>query len=256
MVRRRLGCTDLELSPIGFGAFKIGRNEGIKYERAYMLPTDDEVGKLLRGVLDLGINYIDTAPAYGVSEERLGALLPKNRQELVISTKVGETFADGTSHYDFSAPALRASIDRSRSRLRVSALDLVFIHSDGNDSQVLHRTDAVATLLSMRAEGAIRSIGFSGKTAEGALAALDWADALMVEYHLNDRSHQSVIAAAAARNVGVVIKKPLASGRLAPDQALPFLLGNPGITSLVIGTLNLHHLRANAELASAAVPGD
>ena len=72
MVQRRLGTTDLELSPLGFGAFKIGRNQGIKYEQAYELPSDKDVSQLLNAVLDAGVNYIDTAPAYGLSEERIG----------------------------------------------------------------------------------------------------------------------------------------------------------------------------------------
>ena len=70
---RRLGSTSLQLSPIGFGAFKIGRTEGAKYAEAYSLPSDAEATALVHAVLDLGITLIDTAPAYGVSEERVGA---------------------------------------------------------------------------------------------------------------------------------------------------------------------------------------
>ena len=92
MVKRRLGRSAIEVSPIGFGSFKIGRNTGVKYPQAYELPDDDAVAKLTDGLLDLGINYIDTAPAYGLSEERLGAVLSGRRGDVVLSTKVGETF--------------------------------------------------------------------------------------------------------------------------------------------------------------------
>ena len=126
-----LGRTGLPVSRIGFGAFKIGRNQKIKYPNAYDLPTDRDVASLLNGVLDLGINYIDTAPAYGCSEERIGQAIAHRRAEFVLSTKVGELFADGVSSYEYSGAAVRDSIRRSLLRLRTDVLDIVFIHSNG-----------------------------------------------------------------------------------------------------------------------------
>src|SRR3990172_2700606 len=111
MPRRPLGRTGLVVSRLGFGAFKIGRNERVKYPQAYALPDDKTVEALLNGVLDLGINQIDTAPAYGSSEERIGRFLSHRRDEFILSTKVGETFADGASRYDFSRQAGRDSIE-------------------------------------------------------------------------------------------------------------------------------------------------
>jgi aryl-alcohol dehydrogenase-like predicted oxidoreductase len=249
MTPRPLGKTSLQLSPIGFGAFKIGRNTGTKYDHAYELPDQTAVDRLLNGVLDLGINYVDTAPAYGLSEERIGAAIAHRRRAFVLSTKVGETFVDGKSTYDFSADAVRASIERSLRRLRTDTIDIVYIHSNGDDLRILRETDCVAALQSLRIAGHIRYLGLSGKTVEGATAALDWADALMVEYHANDRSHEPVIARAKSRGVGIVVKKGLASGRLPADQAIPFVLKNPGVTSLVVGGLNLDHIRANVKIA-------
>src|SRR5690554_164313 len=129
MVHRPLGTTGMMVSPIGFGAFKIGRNQGIKYAQSYELPDDREVEQLLNGVLDLGINYIDTAPAYGISEQRIGQAIGHRRTEYVLSTKVGETFTNGQSTFDYSSDAVRASIERSCKRLRTDVLDIVFIHS-------------------------------------------------------------------------------------------------------------------------------
>jgi len=89
MVPQPLGKTGILVTPIGYGAFKIGRNEGIKYPQGYALPSEAEVGRLLNGVLDLGVNLIDTAPAYGLSEHRIGQAIGHRRREYVLSTKVG-----------------------------------------------------------------------------------------------------------------------------------------------------------------------
>ena len=250
MVPRPLGTTGIMVSPIGFGAFKIGRNVGLKYPVGYELPDDAAVDRLLNGVLDLGITYIDTAPPYGTSEERIGRAIAHRRTEFVISTKVGEQFEDGRSQYDFSPAAIRASVERSRQRLQTVVIDLVFIHSDGRDREIIESSGAVETLLDLKSKGVIRAVGMSTKTIEGARLALQWADAIMVEYHLEDRAHEEIIAEAQGRGVGVVIKKGLGSGRLPPEEAIPFVLRNPGVSSLVIGGLNLEHIRANIESAA------
>ncbi len=256
MDHRRLGRTGLNVSSIGFGAFKIGRNEKIKYAESYPLPTEEEAAGLLNRVLDLGITLIDTAPAYGRSEERIGRALAQRREEYTLSTKVGETFENGASRYDFSAEGVRASIERSRHRLQTDVLDLVFIHSDGRDLEVQRETDCVEALQTLRDDGVIRAIGFSGKTVEGAMHALSWADALMVEFHLEDQSHAAVIEAARQREIGVVVKKGLASGTLAAGReaagrAIRFVTRTPGVSSLVIGGLNEVHLRENIEAAGS-----
>lgn len=247
---RRLGATDLLLTPIGFGAFKVGRNVGIKYAHGYDLPTDLQSDRLLHAVVnELGVRYVDTAPAYGLSEERVGRALA-SREDVVISTKVGESFVDGASRFDYTERAVRESLAQSRSRLGRDSLDLVFVHSDGNDQHVLDETDVVTTLRDAKSRGDARRIGFSGKTASGARAAFAWADAIMVEYHLEDRSHEDVIAEAGRRGLGVIVKKGLASGRLPAREAIAFVLANPHVTSMVIGGLDLAHLREDVRYAS------
>ena len=247
---RPLGRTGFAISPIGFGAFKIGRNQKTKYSAAYDLPSDEQVAELLDGLLALGINYIDTAPAYGTSEERIGRAIAGRRAEFVLATKVGETFEAGASSYDFSGPAIRRSVERSLERLRTPTIDVLLLHSDGRDEWIQAQTDAVPTMRELKQQGLVRAIGLSGKTIDGARQALAWADVLMVEYHLRDRSHESVIAEAAARGVGVVVKKGLASGELPADEAIRFVLDNPHVTSLVVGGLSLDHFRR--DLAAAA----
>ncbi len=251
MVRRHLGSCGLSVSPIGFGAFKIGRNVGTKYAQGYDLPDENMVNRLLNTVLDLGINYIDTAPAYGLSEERIGRAISSRRSEFVLCTKVGEIFENGRSSYDFSEHAVRGSVQRSLERLRSDELDIVLIHSDGNDLQIRNETDVVPTLIALRDAGVIEAIGLSAKTVSGARAALAWTDVLMVEYHVRDQSYGPVIAEAVQAGVGVVVKKGLASGQIDPVEAIPFVLGTAGVASLVIGGLNIDHIQANIRLAEA-----
>jgi aryl-alcohol dehydrogenase-like predicted oxidoreductase len=245
MTPRPLGNTGLSVSPLGFGAFKIGRNEKIKYPRPYELPDELSVAKLLNGILDLGITHIDTAPAYGLSEERIGALLASRRGEFVLSTKVGELFEAGESRYVFDRDAVRASVFRSLSRLRTEVADIVLIHTPADDVRVLTETPVVETLQSLKSNGYIRAIGLSGKTPQAAELALEWADVLMVEYHLQDTTHAGVIASARERGIGVLVKKGLASGHLNPAKAIPFVLSTPGVSGLVIGGLSLEHIAAN-----------
>ncbi len=107
-LHRPLGSTGLS-EPLGLGTVKLGRDQGVKYPSGFQIPDDDEARQLLKLTRDLGINLIDTAPAYGRSEERLGPLLRGQRHEWVIVSKVGEEFEAGQSRHDFSAGHTRLS---------------------------------------------------------------------------------------------------------------------------------------------------
>lgn len=251
MDQRQLGARGPWVSTIGFGAFKIGRNEQTKYGAEYALPDDEDVSRLLNGLLDRGVNYIDTAPAYGLSEERIGMAIATRRGEYVLSTKVGETFENGVSTYDFSSGAIERSIERSLLRLQTDKLDVVLIHCNADDLAIQRETDAIRTLQRLREQHIIGQIGLSAKTVEGAQAGLTWADVLMVEYHLADRSQEEVIAAAHSAGIGVIVKKALASGKLPASEGLRFVLANPGVSTVVVGTLNAHHMQQNLDAVSA-----
>lgn len=246
---RQLGNTDIQLSPIGFGAFKIGRNQGTKYPTAYDLPDMDAVSRLLNGVLDMGINHIDTAPAYGLSEERIGKTIAHRRDEYILSSKVGETFVDGKSSYCFDAQHVRQSVETSLKLLKTDHLDMLLIHSPADDVSLQQLTDCVPTMQALKARGDVRCIGLSGKTTRGFELAMAWSDVLMIEYHINDTQHAQLITDAHAKGIGVMCKKGLASGHLPPKDAIEFVLKNPAITNLVVGGLNLAHLRENLAYA-------
>jgi aryl-alcohol dehydrogenase-like predicted oxidoreductase len=249
---RPLGSTGMMVSALGLGTVKFGRNQAVKYPQPFELPDDRQCLNLLSEARELGINLLDTAPAYGTSEQRLGKLLAGQRDDWLLISKVGETFSAGCSRFDFSAAATRASVERSLRRLATDRLDAVLIHSDGNDVAILQQQDCLATLLELKAAGLIRAVGFSGKTATGGLLALENCDLLMVTYNLQYQDELSVIRAANAAGKGVLIKKGLMSGHLAESQgddavfaALHLLLIEPGVGSVVIGTINAAHLRSN-----------
>ena len=248
---RRLGT--LRVSPIGLGTVKFGRNTDVKYPNTFELPRLSDLHALLEGARDLGINLIDTAPAYGESESRLGQLLKASRDQWLISTKVGETY-DGQSHYAFSKQAVRTSIEASLQRLRTDHLDIVLIHCDDNDETTLRSSETIAELTKLQDEGAIRYIGASTKTVGGGLLALEKMDLVMVAYNLNDTAALPVLEG--ARNTGkpVMIKKALSSGHTDNIEAsLVHSLAHPAVATVVVGTINRSHLEDNVQLAVAAI---
>lgn len=256
-----LGHTGLKVSPLGLGTVKFGRNTGVKYPSAFELPDDRTILSLLDCCEELGINLLDTAPAYGVSEERLGKLLAGRRLQFVISTKVGETFADGRSSFDFSPIATKRSIEQSLRRLDTDFLDIVLVHSNGEDEKIIRETDILATLQLLKESGIIRAYGLSGKSTAGGLLALPLSDLVMVTYNPSATEEQPVIAEAHRQGRGVLIKKALSSGHLPSDcshgdavqTAMQFIFSQPGISSVVTGTLSEQHLRHNAAAAAGAM---
>jgi aryl-alcohol dehydrogenase-like predicted oxidoreductase len=251
-LHRPLGNTGLQVSPLGLGTVKLGRDQGVKYPNGFQIPGDDEARMLLKLARDLGINLIDTAPAYGSSEERLGPLLRGQRQDWVIVSKVGEEFSNGLSQHDFSAQHTRASVERSLQRLETDVIDLVLVHSDGNDLAILDDGEVYQTLAALKREGKIRGFGFSGKTVEGGLKALEQGDCAMVTYNLNEQSERAVIDYAARHGKAILVKKALASGHvcLSPGvdpvrASFELLFDQPGVASAIVGTINPLHLAHN-----------
>lgn len=253
---RDLGTTGMRVSCLGLGTVKFGRNEEVKYPEGFELPSDREISALLDLAREAGINLLDTAPAYGSSEQRIGRLLP-DRDNWLLCTKVGEIFKGGRSRFDFSAGHVRASVEQSLRHLRTDRLDLVLIHSDGNDLDILDNSDCLETLERLRDKGLLRAIGMSSKTIEGGLRAIDVVDALMLTYNRSDTSQSPVIEQAQKAGKGVLIKKGLASGHAVHGTArdgtpsvadnFRFLLNPPGISSIIVGTINPNHLRENIQ---------
>ncbi len=247
MLTRTLGATGIAVSPLGLGTVKLGRNQAVKYPAAFVIPDDKAARKLLRCARELGINLLDTAPAYGNSEQRLGELLNGETQDWVICSKVGEEFVDGQSHFDFTAEHTRASVTRSLQRLQRDYLDIVLVHSDGNDVQIVEQYGTLEVLSDLKQQGLIRAFGFSGKTLEGGLRAAEQADVMMVTYNREYCAEAALLDYCAAHNKGVLIKKALASGHIGDDvgASLRFALQHAATSSVIVGTINPEHLASN-----------
>lgn len=257
MIKNKLANTDLDISLLGLGTVKFGRNTGVKYPQQFELPTDQEVSNLLHSAQDLGINLIDTAPAYGSSEERLGKLLPGKREDWVICSKAGEEFIHDQSSFDFSAQHIYFSVERSLQRLKTDYLDILLIHSNGDDLNIIKDYTVFDCLEKLKQQGKIRSYGMSTKTLEGGLATVNNADVVMLTHNPGYTKEREVITRAHKLNKSVFVKKALASGNLGSidngdpvRNAFKFILQEPGITSIIAGTINPQHLAENVAALS------
>jgi len=276
---RPLGNTGLEVSALGLGTVKFGRNQALKYPDYFELPTRAEAARLLDHARDLGINLLDTAPAYGDAEERLGSLLRGQRNDWLLCTKVGEEF-DGShphshrhprSHYDFTPEHCQRSVRRSLTRLQTETLDIVLVHSNGDDLEIITRYGTLEALQDLKAQGLIRAFGMSTKSVEGGLAAAPVCDVVMATYNAWQQSEAVVLHACAQNNTGVLVKKMLASGHLGSADEAPKLpatsteieaaikasvelvIAHCGTSCGVVGTLSAGHLEQVVGLARRAL---
>jgi aryl-alcohol dehydrogenase-like predicted oxidoreductase len=229
---------------IGLGTTKLGRNTDVKYPVPFKLPSDKQVQELLETASDLGVNLIDTAPAYGESEARLGRVIARQRTRWVLCTKCGENYQNHRSFYDFSAAALCRSVDASLGRLETDYIDILLLHSDGRDLEILERTDAVETLMRLKACGKARSVGISAKTLDGIAAAVPLVDVIMAPFSEHDPSLEPALARAHAQGNGILAIKGLGSGRLEPAGAIEFVMRHGFVDVLIVGTISKQHLRA------------
>jgi aryl-alcohol dehydrogenase-like predicted oxidoreductase len=249
MVRRQLGRSGLTVSSVALGTTKLGRNTGVKYPVDFRLPSDQEVATLLESARQLGVNLIDTAPAYGESERRLGSFINNHRDEIVLCTKCGEQYLNGRSIYDFSAQAILASVGQSLRRLRTDHIDILLLHSDGNDVEILTQTDALETLSRLKKSGEIRAAGISAKTQAGIFEAARTLDVVMAPISQKEPSLAEALAEVQDRGLGVLAIKGLFSGHLEAGPAIEFVLRQPFIDALVLGTIDPTHLAEAAAMA-------
>jgi len=213
---RPLGSSSIIVSVVGFGAWGIGgRTPGPTSYGA----TDDAVSRrALEEAFERGITFYDTASVYGDghSEELIGECFRDRRQKVVIASKAGITAA--FSGYDFSAPALRASLEGSLRRLQTDYVDVLQLHNAGAEV-VLGQPHVVELMQRFVEEGKVRAFGFSTPTPEDGLALVDVPGAVCLQVNCNLLDWRAIdtglFERAASRGIGIVARTPLAFGFLA-----------------------------------------
>jgi aryl-alcohol dehydrogenase-like predicted oxidoreductase len=272
--RRKLGKTDLTVGVLGFGGAEMG----------YAKTELDVVERMLLTALDQGLDAIDTAECYGISEEQIGATIAHRRDEFKLFTKVGHWPDDG-----WSAAGIGRSIERSLERLKTDHVDIVHLHSCGLD--VLKKGEVIDALESARKAGKTRYIGYSGDS-EAANYAVETGrfDTLMTSISIADQEAIDLyLPKAREREMGVIVKRGIANaawrydsepkqgyhveywrrlqaldydfcrGERRADEgpegaagiALRFTLGLPGVHTSVVGTTNPERFAANRALLAA-----
>ena len=209
METRTLGNTGWQSSVMGFGSWAIGGD-------AWGQTDDREAIATLHKAIDLGVNFIDTADVYGDGHsEQLIARVRKERHEpLFIATKAGRRLNPHTAD-GYNRQNLTSFIERSLRNLEVEALDLVQLHCP--PTAVYDRPEVFAILDDLVKQGKIRNYGVSVEKVEEALKALRYPNVQTVQIIFNMfrlKPAEQFFAAARERNVGIIVRVPLASGLL------------------------------------------
>ncbi len=279
-----LGRTGMEVTRLGYGAMELrGAPRG-------PVLSDEDAEKVLNAVLDSGINFVDTSPDYGRSEELIGRFISKRRSEYFLASKcgciVGTPPADGGIRHIFTAENVRAGVEQSLRRLQTDHLDLVQFHASPS-KQELEEQGALSELQKLQAEGKVRFIGMSG-TLPNLIEQIEMGvfDEFQIPYSALEREHEEAVAKASAAGAGIVIRGGAARGaptdwtRSRPnlpvrdrwEQAkvdemldgmspmeftLRFTLSNPDLDTTIVGTKSADHLLDNVAAAmKGPLPAD
>lgn len=265
MFRRPFGNTSLVVSALGFGAGHIGSPE----------MTEDHAGTLINRAIDRGVNFVDTARGYGLSEERIGRHLSWRRHEIVICTKGGYGLS-GIG--DWTGECIERGVEQALWRMRTDWIDVFLLHSC--PLNVLQRDDISLALENIVRMGKVRVVGYSGE--EDALSwAIDSGRFGAVETSVNlcdQRVIDDQIPHAESRGIGVIAKRPLANapwrfknrpvgdyaeiywerfqtmnlepGELPWDEiALRYSVHSPGVATAIVGTASIENLERDIVLA-------
>ena len=237
MEYRILGKTGLKVSAMGFGGIPIQRidAEGTK--------------ALMHKLVEEGVNYIDTARVYTVSESYLGYALEGIRDKFVLATKgMGRT-----------KEAMAADIENSLRDLRTDYIDLYQCHNPNlaQLDQICGEGGALEALMEAKAAGKIGHIGITAHAVEVFEKALElpWVETIMFPYNIVESQGADLIDKCAKKNIGFIDMKPLAGGALEDATlALRFICANPNVTVTIPGMAELKELEQNIAAVSDTSP--
>ncbi len=213
MEKRQLGTTDMQITPIGLGAWAIGGD----WQYGWGPQDDQESIDTIRRALDLGINWIDTAPAYGLgrSEEVVARALQGLSEKPYVFTKCSLVWDnDGKVEGNLKADSIRQEVEDSLRRLQVDVIDLYQVHWPDPDPDI---EEGWQTLADLQNEGKLRAIGVSNFNVQqmeraGAIAPVQ---TLQPPYSLVRRQIEAdILPYCQQNNIGVIVYSPMASGLL------------------------------------------
>lgn len=232
-----LGKTGLKISRLGFG--------GIPIQRVDAATTR----KLILSMVEKGINYIDTARAYTVSEAYLGESLEGVRDKFVLATK----------SMSRTKEAMAKDIDTSLANLRTDYIDLYQVHNPSMEQLdvVTGEGGALEALMEAKEQGKIGHIGLTAHSLavfEKALS-LPWVETIMFPYNIVEKQGEELIHRCKEENVGFIAMKPLAGGAIEDaNLALRFLYSNPDVTVVIPGMYDLKEIEQNLAASKNTAP--
>ena len=202
---RTLGRTGLEVTALGYGAMEL------RGEPRGPAVSDEDAAAILNTVLDSGINFIDTSPDYGRSEEHIGRAISHRRDEYFLASKCGCAVgaapapAGQRNPHIFTAENVRAGVEQSLRRMNTDHLDLVQFHISPSKAQ-LEEEGALAELQKLQAEGKVRFIGMSGTLPNlREHIAMGVFDEFQIPYSALERRHEKLITKAANAGAGIIM---------------------------------------------------
>lgn len=215
-----LGRTGLEVTRLGYGAMEL---RGIEH---FPRLSDSEASAILNSVLDNGINYIDTSPDYGYSEQVIGEQIAHRRSEYFLASKCGcpveppDTPYEDRQPHEFNRSNVRAGVEQSLRLMKTEYLDVVQFHLSPSRAE-LEENDSIAELLKMKDEGKLRFIGISATMPNlSDHIAMGVFDVIQTPYSLIEREHEDLIHQAATSGAGIVIRGGVSRGVMVKDEAL------------------------------------
>lgn len=215
MQTRKLGYTDLYLTTVGLGTWAIG---GGGWAYGWGPQDDTDSIRAIQRALDLGINWIDTAAVYGLghSEEIVGKAIRGRRDQVIIATKCGLVWDEGstTPYGRLKAWSVRQEVEASLRRLGVDVIDLYQIHWPNPDEDI---EEAWATIADLVREGKVRYAGVSNFSVEQMkrIQPIHPIASLQPPYNMLRRDIEAeILPFCAANNIGVIVYSPMASGVL------------------------------------------
>ena len=206
---RKLGKSGLEVSEISLGTWQVGGKWGSKFD-------PDLADSIIREAIDNGVNFIDTADVYsdGESEKAVGKAVRASGKEVGIATKCGRKINPHVNK-GYTPAVLRAYVEESLKRIGTDSIDLVQLHCP--PTEVYYRPEIFGEFEKLREEGKIRNLGVSVEKVEEAVKAIEYENVTTVQIIYNifrQRPHERFFSIAREKNIGLIIRVPLASGLL------------------------------------------